>query len=69
MTDADGTVNLTQICSVGGLGGPQKRNGTFAYYMSEPVVANDLKGIGAFLMASIEIDRLSAAGNSHPEHP
>lgn len=57
-TDPDGSVSLTQICSVGGLGGAQKRNGTFEYYMSEPVVANDLKGVGAFLMASIEIDRL-----------
>jgi unsaturated rhamnogalacturonyl hydrolase len=57
--DADGSVNLTQVCSVGGLGGAQKRNGTFEYYMSEPVVSNDLKGVGAFLMASIEIDQLS----------
>ncbi len=57
--DPDGMVSLTQICSVGGLGGAQKRDGTFAYYMSEPVVSNDLKGVGAFLMASIEIDRLS----------
>lgn len=56
--DPDGTVNLTQICSVGGLGGPQKRDGSFEYYVSEPVVVNDLKGVGAFLMASIEIDRL-----------
>ncbi|MBZ5496112.1 MAG: glycoside hydrolase family 88 protein [Acidobacteriia bacterium] len=60
----DGSISLTQICSVGGLGGPQKRDGTFEYYMSEPVVANDLKGIGAFLMASIEVDLLSTAGAS-----
>jgi unsaturated rhamnogalacturonyl hydrolase len=59
--DPDGTVNLTQICSVAGLGGPQKRNGTFEYYVSEPVVANDLKGVGAFIMASIEMDELSAS--------
>jgi unsaturated rhamnogalacturonyl hydrolase len=56
--DPDGAVSLTQICSVGGLGGPQKRDGSFEYYMSEPIVVNDLKGVGAFLMASIEIDRL-----------
>ena len=56
--DPDGEVSLTRICSVGGLGGPQKRNGTFEYYMSEPIVANDLKGVGAFIMAGIEIDRL-----------
>ncbi len=59
-TDPDGSVHLTQICSVAGLGGPQKRNGTFEYYMSEPVVANDLKGVGAFLMAGMEIDQLTA---------
>jgi unsaturated rhamnogalacturonyl hydrolase len=58
--DPDGTVSLTQICSVAGLGGPQKRNGTFEYYVSEPVVANDLKGVGAFIMASTELDELSA---------
>jgi len=59
-TDADGSVHLTQICSVGGLGGAQKRDGTFEYYMSEPVVADDLKGVGAFLMAGMEIDQLTA---------
>ncbi len=57
--DPDGSVTLTGICSVGGLGGPQKRDGTFDYYMSEPVVENDLKGVGAFLMACVEIDRLA----------
>lgn len=56
----DGSVSLTKICSVGGLGGPQKRDGSFEYYMSEPVVTNDLKGVGAFLLASIEIDLLQA---------
>jgi unsaturated rhamnogalacturonyl hydrolase len=58
--DPQGEVNLTQICSVAGLGGPQKRNGTFDYYVSEPIVANDLKGVGAFILASMEIDRLAA---------
>jgi unsaturated rhamnogalacturonyl hydrolase len=55
----DGKVSLTQICSVGGLGGAQKRNGTFDYYVSEPVVTNDLKGVGAFILAGIETNRLS----------
>jgi unsaturated rhamnogalacturonyl hydrolase len=58
--DPDGTVNLVQVCSVAGLGGPQKRNGTYEYYVSEPVVANDLKGVGTFIMASIEIDKLAS---------
>jgi unsaturated rhamnogalacturonyl hydrolase len=58
MIKADGDkVSLTQICSVAGLGGPQRRNGTFEYYVSEPVVTNDLKGIGAFIMAGVETAR------------
>jgi hypothetical protein len=28
--------------------------------MSEPVVANDLKGVGAFIMAGVEMDQLAA---------
>jgi unsaturated rhamnogalacturonyl hydrolase len=56
--EPDGSVSLTQICAVGGLGGPQKRDGSFEYYVSEPIVVNDLKGVGAFLMASIEVDQL-----------
>jgi unsaturated rhamnogalacturonyl hydrolase len=63
--DPDGSVHLTQICSVGGLGGAQKRDGTFAYYMSEPVVVNDLKGVGAFIMAGVELDRLVAGIGNH----
>jgi unsaturated rhamnogalacturonyl hydrolase len=62
--DADGTVNLTQVCSVGGLGGPQRRNGTFEYYMSEPVVSNDLKGVGAFLMAAVEVAKITDTKHS-----
>jgi unsaturated rhamnogalacturonyl hydrolase len=56
--DPSGQVHLTGICSVAGLGGAQKRNGTFEYYVSEPVVANDLKGVGPFILAAIEIERL-----------
>lgn len=56
--DPDGKVSLTQVCSVGGLGGAKKRNGTFEYYMSEPIVTNDLKGVGAFIMAGVEIKQL-----------
>ncbi len=54
--DPDGKISLTQVCSVGGLGGAQKRNGTFDYYISEPIVANDLKGVGAFILAGLEFD-------------
>jgi unsaturated rhamnogalacturonyl hydrolase len=56
--DPNGVIHLTQICSVGGLGGPSHRNGTFEYYMSEPVVMDDLKGVGAFILASVEMEQL-----------
>jgi unsaturated rhamnogalacturonyl hydrolase len=54
---ADGTPSLTGICQVAGLGGRQRRDGSFAYYMSEPVVADDHKGVGPFLLASLELGR------------
>jgi len=48
--DRHNYVNVNKIAHVGGLGGPNKRDGSFAYYMSEPIVANDHKGVGPFLM-------------------
>lgn len=55
--DGRGWVNLHRICSVGGLGGDPYRDGSFEYYISEPVVSNDYKGFGPFIMASVEIER------------
>jgi unsaturated rhamnogalacturonyl hydrolase len=55
--DADGMVSLQGICQVAGLGGKARRDGSFAYYVSEPVVANDHKGVGAFILASLELGR------------
>ncbi len=56
--DDGGLVNLEQICSVAGLGGTPYRDGSFDYYISEPVVTNDYKGVGPFMLASVEIERL-----------
>ena len=42
----DGSLQLDGICLVAGLGGPQHRDGSLAYYYSEPVVCNDAKGVG-----------------------
>jgi unsaturated rhamnogalacturonyl hydrolase len=53
----DGRVSLGGICQVAGLGGKQRRDGSFEYYMSEPVVSDDLKGVGPFILASLELDR------------
>ncbi|NJB84991.1 unsaturated rhamnogalacturonyl hydrolase [Lewinella marina] len=55
--DADGSVNLTDGCSVAGLGGDPYRDGTFEYYISEPVRDNDPKGIGPFMRASLEFEK------------
>ncbi|BBN06219.1 unsaturated rhamnogalacturonyl hydrolase [Marchantia polymorpha subsp. ruderalis] len=53
---ADGGIDLTNTVSVGGLGGTSNyRNGTYEYYLSEKVVTNDAKGIGPFLLASVQL--------------
>ena len=56
-TDADGMISLHGINEVAGLGGAQQRSGSFEYYISEPVVANDYKGVGPFILASLELGR------------
>ena len=55
--DENGIVSIEKNCSVGGLGGNPYRDGSFEYYMSEPIRANDPKGTGPFIMASIELNR------------
>ena len=54
--DANGQTNLKGTVSVSGLGGRPYRDGSFEYYMSEPVVVNDPKGMGAFILCSVEIE-------------
>ena len=54
----NGQVNLHGTVAVSGLGGKPYRDGTFAYYMSEPVIVNDAKGVGAFIKASVEMEML-----------
>ena len=57
--------SLTKCCSVAGLGGSpsngKMRDGSFEYYINEPVVDNDLKGVGPFILAGIEMQQLSLA--------
>jgi len=52
-----GLVNLRGICGVGGLGGKPYRDGSFEYYVREKVLSNDYKGVGAFILASLEMER------------
>ena len=54
----DGQTNLHGTVKVSGLGGTPYRDGSFEYYMSEQVIVNDAKGIGAFLLASNEMEIL-----------
>ncbi|MBP5257891.1 MAG: glycoside hydrolase family 88 protein [Prevotella sp.] len=58
--NSDGTISLTKCCEVSGLGPENKpqRDGSFEYYMSENVRDNDPKGIGPFIWASLEAERL-----------
>ncbi|MEC8786145.1 MAG: glycosyl hydrolase family 88, partial [Pseudomonadota bacterium] len=44
--------SLEQVCAVAGLGGNPYRDGSFDYYMSEPIRANDAKGVGPFILAA-----------------
>ena len=51
-------ISINKTVSVGGLGGNPYRNGSYEYYLSEPIKMNDLKGVGPFIMASLEIEKL-----------
>lgn len=69
----DETISLTHCCSVAGLGpglsekvkraAPnvkenRRRDGSYNYYLSEPVRDNDAKGVGPFIWASLEMEAL-----------
>jgi unsaturated rhamnogalacturonyl hydrolase len=54
---ADGLVSINGICKVAGLGGNPPRDGSYEYYVSEPVVSDDFKGVGAFILAANELGR------------
>jgi len=56
--DKDGKTNLQGTVAVSGLGGNPYRDGSFEYYMSEPVIVNDPKGMGAFINAAVEMEML-----------
>jgi unsaturated rhamnogalacturonyl hydrolase len=53
---ADGKISMTNQCLVAGLG--YGRDGSYRYYMSEPIAENDPKGNGPFIMAGVELHRL-----------
>ena len=62
VTFDEGKMELGGICLVAGLG-PEKdrrRDGSYAYYISEPVVRNDAKGVAPDLMCFAEMLRTEA---------
>ena len=58
-TGPDGLMVLNGTVKVGGLGGTPYRSGTFDYYVGEKTIANDAKGVGAFLLAGSEMAQAS----------
>lgn len=57
--EADGTYTLTNCCAVAGLGGQKVyRDGSYEYYIGEPVIENDPKSVGSFILAAIEYEKM-----------
>jgi rhamnogalacturonyl hydrolase YesR len=52
----DEKVSLTNQCLVAGLG--YGRDGSYRYYMSEPVWKDDPKATGPFILAAVEVYRM-----------
>lgn len=65
LVHADGTISMTSQCLVAGLG--FGRDGSYAYYMNEPVVANDPKGTGPFILAGVEVHRYLNQGQQNDD--
>ncbi|MDR2543865.1 MAG: glycoside hydrolase family 88 protein [Treponema sp.] len=60
---SDGTqsqLHLNDICFVAGLGGNPYRDGSYEYYIGEPKGADDFKGVGPFILASMEQEALNS---------
>ena len=62
LTFTETGLNLGGICLVAGLGpeSNRRRDGSYEYYISEPVVENDAKGVAPFVLAYTEVKRLKA---------
>ena len=56
--DSSGIYSLNFNCRSAGLGGKPYRDGSFEYYISEPIISNDLKGVGPFIMAAVEMEKM-----------
>ncbi len=54
LSEENGELQLDGICLVAGLGNRELREGTFDYYMREPIVKNEAKGVAPLILAYIE---------------
>lgn len=61
----DGKLELGGICLVAGLGPEdnKRRDGSYEYYISEPVVENDAKGVAPFVLCYTEVKRMLLGKN------
>ncbi len=57
----NGEYFIGKCCKVAGLGGQGQRDGSYDYYMSEPIVSFDLKATGAFIQAACEYEKRTGA--------
>lgn len=57
-TDADGNYHYIQAVAGAGLGGVPYRDGSYEYYVNEPKRDDDLKAIGPFIQACVEMELL-----------
>ncbi len=68
--NGSGSVSILKCCSVAGLNNVnaagRSRDGSFDYYVSEPVVDNDLKAIPSFILAGLEVQRMLGPARSTP---
>ena len=55
---AGGKITLEKTIGGAGLGGTPYRDGSYNYYIGEKIVQNDPKGVGAYLLAATEIEKL-----------
>jgi Predicted unsaturated glucuronyl hydrolase involved in regulation of bacterial surface properties, and related proteins len=58
-TDEEGVMSITDCCAVAGLGGQPNayRDGSYKYYISEPIRNNDPKSTGPFILVSLLLDK------------
>lgn len=59
--DPDGEVHLVGTCKSGGLGVKDYRDGSFESYVCEETGVDDHKGVGAFLMAAVQVELLKGS--------